>query len=507
MYNAIKFKETFEKYSDRPVLLYGDPDVDGLISLLLMCQFCEMVGRRYQYYVNADRYHGLSIQASAVKGYLILAADFAISAEEMQFLVSNDVVVLSTDHHEVQDSFISVESQNSEGFVWNNQYPFEPEEDRYLSGAGVFYELVCSLYPEFKSKERSAMVGITLLSDVCPIENKKARQYLRTLYGSDCSEGYAKYLIDSTVDTSYGFGAPKLDRNFVDFTLSPYINAMLRANKTSEAVNFILGFGKVDKDCRSVQKEVVRAMTARAQICPFPGVTYLVVNTSDFVDFWVDIASYIGLFCSDYKDKHGNVSTLGIVIDNGKIKRVSFRGKYDDIPYRSSFIALGYKAGGHPNAFGLREFAPTEETWQQISDVVSELEQDHHPTYKVIQTGSLAMTLLRKGSLAMDNCYVRDMYRTYIQYTGENVKEITHTYRMRELTEEDLYKGVKPEIVSRGHSYVYERDSNNQPITKYIEYLVDGRKVKSFGVSIEDGLILPVLEKGYLALYVRGRLE
>ena len=130
MRGSLRFKEILEANKNRPILLYGDPDVDGLFSLLLMCQFCDMLGLKYSYYVNSNRYHGFSIPVDKLEGNLVIASDFEITQEEMQALVDNNVVVLSTDHHDCQAEFIEVRSDMAEGIVINNQYPFEPEEDR-----------------------------------------------------------------------------------------------------------------------------------------------------------------------------------------------------------------------------------------------------------------------------------------------------------------------------------------------------------------------------------------
>ena len=227
------------------------------MSLLLMCQFVSMSGLKYSWYVNSDREHGWLINPNKVKGYLVIAADFTISLNELNELVANDVVVLSTDHHETGKEFQESIGSTSEGIVINNQYEFEPDEDRYLSGAGVFYELICEIYPEFASKEREAIVGITLLSDIRQIENKKARKYLRTTYSISTDNQYVKYLIDNTLDYDFGFGTPKLDRNFIDYTLSPFINALLRFDKTSEAVRFILGYGLEIHSMRDAQKDLL----------------------------------------------------------------------------------------------------------------------------------------------------------------------------------------------------------------------------------------------------------
>lgn len=509
MFGADEFKRIFDRYSSRDIILYGDPDVDGLISLLLMCQFCDMLGLQYRYHVNEHRYHGFDLPVGLVRGKLVIAADFSISKEELESLVDDDVVLLSTDHHEIGGSFVSHKSATAEGIIINNQYPFESAEKRYLSGAGVFFELICELFPEFDTEERRGLVGITLLSDICEIENKLARKYLRTTYRMDATKGYVKYLIDSVSTSDFSFGAPKLDRNFIDYNLSPYVNALLRANRTMEATNFILGFSKASgTDARELQRSLIRDMYARGECLELDSIAFLKVTPSEFMDYDVDITGYIGLFCSDYKDKHKNKSTLGMVVDNGKVIRASFRGKYDDIAYRSSFINLGIKTGGHANAFGIKDFHPTENTWQELDDLIYELELNHEVTYTVVNASNLAIVLNTKGTeLAMNNCYTRDMYRTYIRYTGRNAKIIRQTFRMHEVTEVERLKGVQPDVINKNKSYIYDRDDNGKPIVKYIEYLVDGRKVKSFGVPIDVGLILPIMERGYMTLYVREVLE
>ena len=79
------------------------------------------------------------------------------------------------------------------------------------------------------------------------------------------------------------------------------------------------------------------------------------------------------------------------------------------------------------------------------------------------------------------------------------------TYRMEEFDETDILNNVEPDRVKSGVRYKYVRDSNGEPIPKYIEYVVDGRKVKSFGTRIEEAYIMPILERGYLEFQLRAR--
>lgn len=129
-------------------------------------------------------------ELSSLKGYLMIAVDFDIDSETAQALVNNDCCFISLDHHDIQDELIHVKSNTAEGIIINNQYPFEPDDNRYNSGAGVTYEGLCEVAPEFEDTELEAIVGITLLSDVRPIENEKARKYLTKTYKQDCSKGY-----------------------------------------------------------------------------------------------------------------------------------------------------------------------------------------------------------------------------------------------------------------------------------------------------------------------------
>ena len=107
----------------------------------------------------------------------------------------------------------------------------------------------------------------------------------------------------------------------------------------------------------------------------------------------------------------------------------------------------------------------------------------------------------QKGNqIAKENCYVRDIHRTYLKYTGDNIVTVRETFHMEELSQEALASGIKPDVVSRGISYRYVRDKNGDPKRKYAEYVVEGFKIKSFGATIQEGLILPILEKGYTSL-------
>lgn len=483
---------------NREVMLIGDPDVDGIFSLKLMCDLFDSWGVSYKYHINSNRRHGFTLNPESLRNHLVVMADFSISRACMETLIQYGCLVVVLDHHEIKDDFISYEN----GVVINNQYDFEPEEDRYLSGAGVVYETFTGLYPDYKSRQRQAIVGITLLSDVRQIENKKARAYLSKTFSS--TDDYIMYLVDAVQDKNYGFGSPRMDRSFVDFCFSPMVNAMLRFNKTQAAINLIFGNGlPLGVNYHEKQKNLVKEMNKVVKVLRMSSLTVLAINTQDFVE---DITSFIGLLCSRYKNE--GKSAIIFAYDGNIIKRASFRGKYDDIDYNREFNKIGIHAEGHAGAFGIQQFTPSKDIWEQLNTLCETLEAHHGATYKVIETTTLATMLNSSGimqKIATDNCYVRDMYRTFIKYKGTRVKVNKHTYRYTMFSDED-YLDMRPaDGKIDGESYYYDRDSEGNKITKYLEYQVDGKPVKSFGTLLEDGYIMPMMEKGYVQLYVTDK--
>ncbi len=546
MYGSEKAYEILQNaiQQDKKIMLIGDPDVDGLMSLKLMCEYMQYLGLDYTYYVNDNRVHGFTLDSSMLSGYLLICADFAIDRKTIKEIVDNGIDIISTDHHEIEANFIEYNNGKNCGVVLNNQYPFEPEDERYNSGAGVVYNLFKSFNAEFASEERDAIVGITLLSDVRPTENKKARRYLARLY--NYNEGYIDYLIQNTIKTDFGFGVPKMDRTFVDFTFSPTINALLRFNKTQVAIDLILGNGITDftdyrkkqtelvrvfvdftfsptinallrfnktqvaidlilgngitdfTDYRKKQTELVRVLKENSDILDLGSCIILAVDADQYSE---DVTNFIGLVCSQYKNLQK--SSLAFAYSGGKILRASFRGRFDDIDYRKAMQELSIDAQGHKGAFGIKSFYPNAETWKQIADIIGVLECDHKDTRTIIESNNLSVTLLNKGSnYAYENGFVRDMYRTYIRYTGKNAREVKKTYRMVEFTQEDYENRRTPDRTVKHIDYKFELDNNGERIVKYREFNIDGKTVKSFGLGVEDGLIMPILEKGYLNLYL-----
>lgn len=469
IYNMI-----YDKFQGSEVLVYFDPDVDGLVSGLLACRVLSNLGIKFTWYINSMREHGFNLPLESVRGRNLLCVDFLITQEKMEELVNAGCNVLSIDHHDNGDEFIYHHSPDGGnfGFVVNNQYDFEEESSRYLSGAGVVFEYFCSLVGGFNTRENRALVGLSLLTDIRDIENINARLYLQELYLHPY-KGYIGYLLDNTVGSvDYGFGLPCLDRNFVDFNFSPIINSCLRFGAQDEVVEFFLGSGHISKEYHKLQKDLVQKMLDSSRVIPFSNINIVIIDKSNFVGTQYEpfLSCFVGLIASRYLD--GKRSAIAYLVEGGNVGRASFRGRVNGLDYLS-VIKKRINGVGHGSAFGIKGLKPSKELFTWVNDVCREVEISADTSVNYITTSNLSVFANSRGySMAVDNIYFLSQNRSYVRYLGGNVKA--------------------------------RRSS-----TKYKEYDIDGIIVKSFDTELDPcrDYIMPILERGVLCFYLNKRAE
>lgn len=458
--------------SNRKIVVYFDPDVDGMIAGYFVCKYLAMYGKPFSWYVNTNRSHNWDLDLEKVKDCNVVAVDFMIPKQVMQDIIDNGTNIISMDHHVNGDSFIHIMSKG-EGVIINNQYPFEDRERAYLSGAGVVFETLSNLDSNFYTNENKALVGLTLLSDVCNIENTLAKEYLTALYNHKY-KGYIRYLIDGTMgDKDWGFGVPRLDRKYVEFKFSPAVNACLRFNKETDVVKFFLCTAKLDLTYREEQKKLIKKMLKIVEVREFERLRVVFLNDWDkSVSYYSDVLSnFIGLIASRYLD--GKKSVLAYLISKdvyGKryVKRASFRGHINGADYlkESKGIIEGI---GHQSAFGILNLKPNKQLFEKVNIACKKAEEGYINGNTIIPVTNLAIFADRKGKrCAEHNMYCLAQNNTYVRYIGNNVKVISNT-------------------------------------SSFQKYKVDGIEVKCFDSSIDftNGVIYPILERGFIYYYLQ----
>lgn len=461
------------RFKGTEVIVYFDPDVDGLIAGYSACKALSLRGIKYTWFINSNREHGFFLPIDKIKGRNILAVDFLIPEEQLKEIVDAGCNILSIDHHENGDKFIEYSSNGKRGIVINNQYGFEEETGRYLSGAGVVFESFIKYFgEEFNTRENRALVGITLLSDIRDIENINARLYLQELY-THPYKGYIGYLLDNTMGAvDYGFGVPRLDRNYVDYTLSPIINSCLRFNQQDMVVEFILGNSFINKTYRDKQKSLIEEMMKNVRVIQMSNLNIVILDKLQFKGSDVEdyLSNFIGLLASQYLD--GERSAIAYLVDGKQVGRASFRGRVTGLDYLSELVKL-VNGIGHGPAFGIRGLKPSKKLFEEINNVCKELEADEDFSVGYITTRNLSMTANTRGyDIGVENIYCLSQHRKYIKYNGDNIK-------------------------------------NTRSGAKYKEYNIDGVLVMCFDNDLDPrkDLIMPILERGVLSFYLNKKME
>ena len=86
-------KAVLNSYKD--IIVYFDPDVDGMIAGYFACKYLAMNGKKFRWYVNSDRQHDWSLPLEKCKGKDIIAVDFKIPREIIKELVDLGCNIIS----------------------------------------------------------------------------------------------------------------------------------------------------------------------------------------------------------------------------------------------------------------------------------------------------------------------------------------------------------------------------------------------------------------------------
>lgn len=248
------------------ILIYGDYDVDGVTSIVLLTRVIEIMGGRVDYVVPHRLFDGYGLKTSvldrvlsekAVK--LIITVDCGItSVEPVAAAVEKGIDVIITDHHLPPDMLpeaAAVLNPKKPGCT----YPFKE-----LAGVGVAFKLCCELLKRSgKRVSTDSLLKIAALgtiADVAPLQGENrmiARIGLREL-ASVRNVGLRALLLE------LGLIGKPLRASDVGFRIGPRINAAGRLASANTAIEL---FGaKSQEEARALVVELNRLNGERQQV-------------------------------------------------------------------------------------------------------------------------------------------------------------------------------------------------------------------------------------------------
>jgi single-stranded-DNA-specific exonuclease len=227
--------------SGRPIMIYGDYDVDGITgSALLYRALAEFSPQVSCFLPNRARDgYGLAkagIDEAGRRGAgLLLSVDCGITAHaEVDYARSLGIDCIITDHHETKESLpraVAVLDPKRQ----DCPYPYKE-----LAGVGVAYKLLQAFYrsnslPDSKLEEHLDLVALGTIADIVPLtgENRILAKFGLQRLRQSLKPGLMAML------EAAGLGGRQLESSHVVFIIAPRLNAAGRMGDADASLSLL----------------------------------------------------------------------------------------------------------------------------------------------------------------------------------------------------------------------------------------------------------------------------
>jgi single-stranded-DNA-specific exonuclease len=227
--NAIRNKEK--------IMIFGDYDVDGITSLCLLKNTLLKLGAQVMHYIPHRIKEGYGLNkaitriAKENKIKLLITVDCGINSHaQIQELITHDIKVVITDHHEPLNHLLPNASAILNPKVSNSGYPY-----RELAGVGVAYKLCQALTGKNLNQELD-LVALGTIADIVPLTSENriiVKEGLKEL--SQAKRVGIRALIEVS-----RLNKKEINPNFVSFILGPRINASGRMDTPEIALKLLM---------------------------------------------------------------------------------------------------------------------------------------------------------------------------------------------------------------------------------------------------------------------------
>lgn len=285
------------------VAIYGDFDVDGVTSSVLISKVFESLGIKYQLHIPHRIDEGYGLNKPAIKSLrekgctLLLTVDCGIrSVDEVAYARRLGMDVILTDHHSVGPEIppaTAVINPKQQG----DRYPFKD-----LAGVGVAYKLAQGLIraerqmpsrkgaaPGIAEEDLLDLVALGTVADIVPLTGENRALVRRGLERiNQASRPGLRAMVEES-----GLKPGKIDATAIGFVLGPRLNAagrletalysyrVLHTEDESEAMELAALLGKLNRTRQEMTER--SAEVAREQIAQTdPDAPIFLVDSPEF---------------------------------------------------------------------------------------------------------------------------------------------------------------------------------------------------------------------------------
>lgn len=233
------------------IVVYGDYDVDGITSTVLLYSFLKAEGAKVDYYIPDRIGEGYGINIMAINriakdgAQLMITVDCGITAVgEVEFARTQKLDIIITDHHtckeELPRAFAAVNPKRPD-----SEYPFDS-----LAGVGVAFKLALAVTKKLGKNTKETflkyaeLAAVGTIADVVPVLDENRIIIER---GLDIMRKGGNLGIHSLLKAAGAADKP-ITASTVAFTIAPRINAAGRLGTAETAVRLLLAGDEAEAD-------------------------------------------------------------------------------------------------------------------------------------------------------------------------------------------------------------------------------------------------------------------
>lgn len=231
---------------NKKIFIYGDYDVDGVTSTVLLMLYFKGLGYNNIDFYIPSRFEGYGLNTEALQyikdhgGDLVITVDCGISAiEHVDFANKIGLQMIITDHHEPSATLPNAYAVINPKRLDSN-YPF-----RELAGVGVAYKLAVALQSKIQNENFSRdlrefldIVAFGSIADIVPLKDENrfiVKEGLKLLNDHNNLRRGFKQLVKVA-----GIEKKEISAGHVGFYLAPRINALGRLSHVKDAIEMFL---------------------------------------------------------------------------------------------------------------------------------------------------------------------------------------------------------------------------------------------------------------------------
>ncbi|MCL2499615.1 MAG: single-stranded-DNA-specific exonuclease RecJ [Defluviitaleaceae bacterium] len=347
---------------DEKIVIYGDYDVDGVTSTVILYRVLHRLGGDVSYYMphRVEEGYGLNLSAvnhlAEIGTQLLICVDNGISAvDEIGHANALGMETIIIDHHEPGET-IPAATAVVDPKQPDCGYPFKE-----LCAAGLVYKLAGALCKKVgtaytEENEMCVLAAMACICDIVSLKDENRTLVYRGLAVLNTNKSINPGL--GTLITQRGYSDKTIDAFCIGFILGPCLNATGRLDSAELSVELLLAddidnkislareLVTLNDERKDLTKECVdRALDRLAQIDPLPRVLILVDDDAH--------ESVAGIVAGRIRDTTGR-PTIMLTRSEQNMK-----GSGRSIPAYNLFEALHthrdlfIRFGGHAAAAGL----------------------------------------------------------------------------------------------------------------------------------------------------------